>query len=61
VQVLRKAFMETLSDPDFLAEAKKSRLDISPVPGDEIAKTVENLFKIEAPLVERLKKILLPK
>jgi tripartite-type tricarboxylate transporter receptor subunit TctC len=61
VQVLRKAFMETLSDPDFLAEAKKSNLDISPVPGDEIAKTVENLFKIEAPLVERLKKILLPK
>ena len=61
VQVMRKAFMDTLSDPEFLAEAKKTNLDIAPLSGEEIAKTVDNLFKIEAPLVERLKKILLPK
>jgi tripartite-type tricarboxylate transporter receptor subunit TctC len=61
VQVLRKAFMDTLNDPEFLAEAKKANLDISPLPGDEIARTVDNLFKIDAPLRERLKKILLPK
>jgi tripartite-type tricarboxylate transporter receptor subunit TctC len=61
VQTLRKAFMDTLKDPEFLAEAKKSNLDINPLPGDEIARTVESLFKIEAPLVDRLKKILLPK
>jgi tripartite-type tricarboxylate transporter receptor subunit TctC len=61
VQILRKAFMDTLTDPEFLAEAKKSNLDVSPLPGDEIAKTVDNLFRLEAPVVERLKKILLPK
>jgi len=61
VQILRKAFMDTLSDPEFLAEAKKTNLDIAPLSGEEIARTVDNLFKIEAPLVERLKKILLPK
>jgi tripartite-type tricarboxylate transporter receptor subunit TctC len=61
VQILRKAFMDTFKDPEFLAEAKKSNLDIAPIAGDEIAKTVENLFKIEAPVAERLKKILLPK
>jgi len=61
VQVLRKAFMDTLNDPEFLAEAKKTNLDIAPLSGEEIARTVDNLFKIEAPLVERLKKILLPK
>ena len=61
VLLLRKAFMETFTDPEFLAEAKKSNLDIAPIAGDEIAKTVENLFKIEAPVAERLKKILLPK
>ena len=61
VLTLRKAFMDSLSDPEFLAEAKKSNLDIAPVGGEEIAKTVENLFKIEAPVAERLKKILLPK
>jgi hypothetical protein len=61
VQVLRKAFMDTFNDPEFLAEAKKTNLDIGPLSGDEIAKTVENLFKLEAPVIERLKKILLPK
>jgi len=61
VQVLRKAFMDTFNDPEFLAEAKKTNLDIGPLSGEEIAKTVENLFKLDAPLVERLKKILLPK
>ena len=61
VQVLRKAFMDTFTDPEFLAEAKKTNLDIGPLSGEEIAKTVENLFKLEAPVIERLKKILLPK
>ena len=61
VQMLRKAFMDTFNDPEFLAEAKKTNLDIGPLSGEEIAKTVENLFKLDAPLVERLKKILLPK
>jgi tripartite-type tricarboxylate transporter receptor subunit TctC len=61
VLILRKAFMETFADPVFLAEAKKSNLDIAPIAGNEIAKTVESLFKIEAPVAERLKKILLPK
>jgi tripartite-type tricarboxylate transporter receptor subunit TctC len=61
VQMLRKAFMDTFNDPEFLAEAKKTNLDIGPLSGEEIAKTVENLFKLEAPVIERLKKILLPK
>ncbi len=61
VQVLRKAFMDTFTDPEFLAEAKKTNLDVGPLSGEEIAKTVENLFRLEAPIVERLKKILLPK
>lgn len=61
VQMLRKAFMDTFNDPEFLAEAKKTNLDIGPLSGEEIAKTVENLFKLEAPVMERLKKILLPK
>jgi tripartite-type tricarboxylate transporter receptor subunit TctC len=61
VQLLRNAFMSTFNDPGFLAETKKSNLDIGPVSGDDIAKTVETLFRLPAPVVERLKKILLPK
>ena len=61
MQLLRKAFAETLRDAEFLAEAKKTNLDISPLSGEEVARTVENLFKIEPTIAAKLKRILLPK
>lgn len=41
VALLRKAFMEMVKDPDFLAEAKKVNVDVEPLPGE----TVEALIK----------------
>jgi hypothetical protein len=57
VQILRKAFADTMADAEFLAEAKKSNLDISPLSGED----VENIFKIEPTIAAKLKQILLPK
>ncbi|MBI2211510.1 MAG: hypothetical protein HYU47_13125, partial [Deltaproteobacteria bacterium] len=61
VRLLRKAFADTLKDPAFLAEAKKSKLDIDPIPGDEMEKVVGGLFKIEPGMVAKLKDVLVPK
>jgi tripartite-type tricarboxylate transporter receptor subunit TctC len=61
VQILRKAFADTMTDPEFLADAKKTNLDINPLAGEEVAKTVENIFKIEPVIAAKLKQILLPK
>jgi tripartite-type tricarboxylate transporter receptor subunit TctC len=61
VQILRKAFADTMMDSEFLADAKRSNLDINPLSGEEVAKTVENIFKIEPPIAAKLKQILLPK
>lgn len=61
VQLLRKAFADTLKDPEFLADAKKSKLDIDSVPGDELERVVHGLYQIEAPMLARLKEVLLPK
>lgn len=61
VQILQKAFMDTMSDPEFLADAKKTNLDINPLSGAEVAKTVDGLFKIEPGIAAKLKQILLPK
>jgi tripartite-type tricarboxylate transporter receptor subunit TctC len=36
LQALRKAFADTMKDPDFIAEAKKSKLEITYVSGEEI-------------------------
>jgi tripartite-type tricarboxylate transporter receptor subunit TctC len=58
LQLLRKAFVETMKDPEFLADAKKSRLDTDPLTGEEIEKIVVQLFKMDASLVNQLKEIL---
>jgi hypothetical protein len=58
VLLLRKAFVETLKDPEFLADAKKSRLDTDPLTGEQIEKIVAELFKMDASLVNQLKEIL---
>jgi tripartite-type tricarboxylate transporter receptor subunit TctC len=57
-EMLRKAFVETLKDPEFLADAKKSRLDTDPLTGEEIEKIVAQLFKMDASLINQLKEIL---
>ncbi|HEY7555738.1 MAG TPA: tripartite tricarboxylate transporter substrate-binding protein [Candidatus Binatia bacterium] len=58
VQLLRKAFVATMKDPEFLADAKKSRLDTQPLTGEEIEKIVAQLFKIDPAVVNQLKEIL---
>jgi tripartite-type tricarboxylate transporter receptor subunit TctC len=55
--ILRKAFHETMKDPEFLSDAKKSRLDIEPVTADELERTVAGLFKLSPSLVAKLKEI----
>jgi tripartite-type tricarboxylate transporter receptor subunit TctC len=61
IQTLRKAFADTLKDPEFLADAKKSKLDIEPVAGEELQKLVQNLYKLDPSTLARLKEVLLPK
>jgi tripartite-type tricarboxylate transporter receptor subunit TctC len=58
LQILRKAYTDTMKDAVFLAEAKKANLDINPTDGVELEKNVNEIFKLEAPLIARLKEIL---
>jgi tripartite-type tricarboxylate transporter receptor subunit TctC len=58
VETLRKAFQETLRDREFLADAKKARLDIEPVTGVEMEKKVAKLFQLSPSTVAKLKEIL---
>jgi len=60
VQLLRRAFANTLKDPDFLAEAKKASLDIHYVSGEETEGVVQGLFKIEPAFIARMKQVLVP-
>ncbi len=58
VQLLRRAFLATLRDPEFLADAKKARLDVSPTPGEEVERLVADLFTLDPATGARLRAIL---
>ena len=58
VQILRKAFMETMKDPEFLAEAIKAKLDINALDGAELERNVKEVFILEPQLAAKLKEIL---
>ena len=58
VQILRKAFEATLKDTEFVADAKKARLNIDPIPPEEIEKDIASLFKLDSALITKLKDIL---
>src|SRR5215475_9327132 len=58
VQLLQKAFMDTMKDPEFLADAKKAQMDLDPVPGEEVEKTVARFFQLDPALVAKLREIL---
>jgi tripartite-type tricarboxylate transporter receptor subunit TctC len=58
VQVLARAFSETLKDAEFLSDAKKSNLNIDPVSGAALEKIVSNMFRLDPGLLSRLNEIL---
>lgn len=58
IQILRKAFDDTLKDSEFLADAKKSNLSVGPIPVDEIERDINALFKLDTGLVTKLRDLL---
>ncbi|MDH3442843.1 MAG: tripartite tricarboxylate transporter substrate-binding protein [Deltaproteobacteria bacterium] len=61
LELLQKAFVDTINDPDFMAEANKSKLDIEVIDGPAIAKKLARLYDINPDVVAKLREILLPK
>lgn len=58
VEILRRAFMNTMTDPEFLADTKKSRLGVDPMSGEELERTIARLFKAPPDVVAKLKEVL---
>jgi tripartite-type tricarboxylate transporter receptor subunit TctC len=46
LQILRKAFADTMKDPEFLAEAKKTKVEATYVSAEEIAQRVDKVLSI---------------
>ena len=57
VEILRKAFQETLKDKECIAEGEKAKLVFAPVTAEELEKVVNGLFKLDSALISKLKEI----
>src|SRR5262249_57565987 len=55
---LRQAFMETMKDKDFLADAEKAQLEITPVSGEEVQKLVAEVYATPAEIAKKAAAIL---
>ena len=53
VAELRAAFMATLKDPDFVADAARMRLELSPLPGDQLQAILEKSFDYSPAIVAK--------
>jgi tripartite-type tricarboxylate transporter receptor subunit TctC len=57
VKALREAFQATMRDPEFLAQAEKSNLEIEPMDADTLAGLVQEVRATPASAVELAKKL----
>jgi hypothetical protein len=53
VAALRAAFAATMSDPGFKATAKKSRVPLSPITGQQVTDHVNKLFAMPKSIIDR--------
>jgi tripartite-type tricarboxylate transporter receptor subunit TctC len=60
VNILRTAFEATMKDPQFLADAEKARIDITPLHGAKVQEVVEKLYATPPAIVDRAKEIIKP-
>jgi tripartite-type tricarboxylate transporter receptor subunit TctC len=60
-EILRSAFNATMKDAEFIAEMKKSKLEVNPLTGTEVDGIVKKLFQMDAKNVAKIRDVLVPK
>ncbi len=61
VRAVEAAFLKSLQDPEFIAEADKARMTVSPIAGTTLHKMIVEGLSMPAALKEKLRPILAPK
>ncbi|MBI2986501.1 MAG: hypothetical protein HYY45_07020 [Deltaproteobacteria bacterium] len=57
LKVLREGFLNTLNDPDFLADAKRLNLEINPMGAKQVEAIVKRALKVSPELVDWVKTV----
>ena len=58
VKMLHDAFTATMRDPDFLADAKKQKLDVAPMDGEHLAALVKRIYTTPKPIVDKVTELI---
>ena len=58
IKILREAFMKAVKDPELLDDAKKKKLELDPVSGEELEALSKEIIAQPPDVVERMKKLL---
>jgi len=58
LNILRRAFDETMKDAQFLAESQKQALPVNPIDGVEATKIIEQIYKASPAIVAKAKEVL---
>jgi tripartite-type tricarboxylate transporter receptor subunit TctC len=57
IAVLRKAFMDTMADKEFIADAAKQKIEVEPVSGEELQRLIVELYATPPEQVSEAKKL----
>lgn len=57
IQTLRRAFDATMKDPAFQAELKSQRVELGPMPGEELQKLVVEVGVVSPAIIDKVKAI----
>jgi hypothetical protein len=56
VALMRKAFAETIADPELQEDAHRMNIDAVPTSGEELQKTIDAMYATPKTIVERVRK-----
>lgn len=60
IEILRTAFRKSVEDPELVAEAKKSRLAIDPIWGEQAQQIIAQAYKTDPATIARIRKLIKP-
>ena len=58
LKMLRDAFDKTMTDPEFLADTKKQKLDVEPKDGAQLEQLIRDIYATPRPIIEKIGKLI---
>jgi tripartite-type tricarboxylate transporter receptor subunit TctC len=58
VKMLRDAFSATMKDPEFIADARKQKLDVDPEDGEHLAALINKIYATPKPIVQKIAELI---